>query len=628
MHRSFDWLDNSELVTAAYHLGIGHNPGYPTFMLIGHAFSWLPIGTIAYRLNLMTAVLGALAVALLYLVSARITHNRVAAVLAALTFAFSYTFWDQTTEADVFTLHACFMLSIVLLVVRWREGSGDRDLHLAWLMAGVSVGNHALTALMFPALAALMVMDKGWRYWWPKKAWLCAGALVTGAMVYLYIPLRAAANPPPEVNTPHNLRQFWELVSAPGYHRYMFNLSAVEVALRGSGLAREVMRELGPLGAAGAALGIGVLARSDRRLAAALILMMGVDILYALNYDIFDIYAYFIPTYLVLAIFMAVGIERLVAWGERGIAWLQRGVEDFLTAPRRVAMVAAVLTYLPVWVFAANLKPVDASHDYAAEDFARDTFEIAEPGALIIGDWWSIAPLGYLKYVEGLRPDVTLSVALSSSNPEGAQRALGRAFLETYPAAYIVEYQTSWKRVFAARYPHQAVGDLVRLYPGGKPQRQGRRAASAPAWRFGERLGLISTQCEPAQAPQGRILRITHLWRKLGPLPYDLEVLTALEGREGCVWRVRSELANGFYDSLGWRPGQVAAEEHIAFIPGDAPPGEYSVTVRVRRKDTHQSLAAFGLARRRPLEATTAKIRIVLRAPRPAPATLARRHYW
>jgi len=36
---SFDWLDNSELITAAYHFGIGHNPGYPTFMLLGHLFS-------------------------------------------------------------------------------------------------------------------------------------------------------------------------------------------------------------------------------------------------------------------------------------------------------------------------------------------------------------------------------------------------------------------------------------------------------------------------------------------------------------------------------------------------------------------------------------------------------------
>ena len=627
MHRSFDWLDNSEFITAAYHLGIGHNPGYPTFMLIGHAFSWLPIGTVAYRLNLMDAVLGALAVALLYLVSARITHNRVASVLAALTLAFSYTFWDQTTEADVFTLHACFILAIVLLFVRWRQEGRERDLYLAWLIAGISLGNHALMALMLPAFAALMVMERGWRYWWPKRAWLCAGALATGAMVYLYIPLRAIANPPPAANVPHTLRQFWELASAPGYHKYMFNLSAAQVALRAAGLARQIVRELGPLGAAAAALGIGVLARGDRKLAAALILMMGADILYALNYDIFDIYAYFVPTYLILAIFLAVGITRLLAWGERGIAWLQRGVEDVLTHPRRIAMVAIVLTYLPVWVFAANLKPVDASQDYAAEDFARNAFDVVEPGSVVIGDWWSIAPLGYLKYVEGLRPDVTLSAALSSSNPEGTQHALSKHFLGAYPAAYIVEYQTSWKRGILERYPHQAVGDLVRLYPDGRPQLQGQPASSLPACRFAECLALIATECKPARVPQGRILRVTHRWRKLGALPYDVETLTALQGNDGCVWRVRSDLGNGRYSTQSWQIGEEAAEEHVAFIPSDAPPGEYSITVRARRKDSHTCLPMFGPVRRHPFEATTAKIRVVPRLPRPAPATLARRHY-
>ena len=62
MRPTFGWGDSSELITAAYHLGVGHSPGYPTWMLIMHPFSRIPVGDVAFRVNFMTAFLGAVAV--------------------------------------------------------------------------------------------------------------------------------------------------------------------------------------------------------------------------------------------------------------------------------------------------------------------------------------------------------------------------------------------------------------------------------------------------------------------------------------------------------------------------------------------------------------------------------------
>ena len=628
MRPSFDWLDNSELITAAYHLGIGHTPGYPTFMLIGHAFSWLPIGTVAYRLNLMTAMLGALAAVLLYLVCVRVTASRAASVLAALTLACSYTVWDIATEADVFALHSCLVLGALLLLLRWRDEGRDRDLYLAWLIVGLSLGNHALTALAIPALAALVVMTAGLGNLWPRRVGLCVGAMLCGLMVYVYVPIRAMASPPPEVNAPHNLTQFWQLVAAPVYRQFMFNRPLAEVALRVLGFARHMVRELGPFGLASALLGVVLATRRDPKLTAALILLLGLDVIYAINYSIFDIYTYFVPSYLALGVFMAVGLRQVLVWGERGLAWLQRGVEESLNRPRRIAMIAAVLTYIPVWAFSADFRLVDASKDRAAEDFARNAFEIVEPRSVIVGDWWSIAPLGYLKHVEGLRPDVTLSVALSSPYARAVHRVLSRDFLAAHPAAYVVEYQTSWKRAFMARYPFAHVGDLVRVYPNGKPRLHARPSSATPGCRFGDAVGLVQSRCAPSAVPQGGILRITHEWTRLTDGAVNLETLTTLEGEDGPVWRVRSDLANGFYAPQDWRVGEVAPEEHLAFIPSDTPPGEYAVTVRVRRTDSHKCLSLSGAGEgAHPFEATTRRVTIVPRLPRPAPAQFAPRKY-
>ena len=40
-------LDSAELTTGSYVLGIVHAPGSPTFLLLGHLFTWLPVATSA-----------------------------------------------------------------------------------------------------------------------------------------------------------------------------------------------------------------------------------------------------------------------------------------------------------------------------------------------------------------------------------------------------------------------------------------------------------------------------------------------------------------------------------------------------------------------------------------------------
>jgi hypothetical protein len=54
-----DGVDSGDLITAAYTLGIAHPPGYPLFTLLARVFTLLPVGEIAYRVNLMSALLAA-----------------------------------------------------------------------------------------------------------------------------------------------------------------------------------------------------------------------------------------------------------------------------------------------------------------------------------------------------------------------------------------------------------------------------------------------------------------------------------------------------------------------------------------------------------------------------------------
>ena len=65
-------------------LGVPHNPGYPLYVLLTFPFSYLPIGTLPYRINLFSAILGALTVSLAFLIARRLGCRRIVSAAAAL----------------------------------------------------------------------------------------------------------------------------------------------------------------------------------------------------------------------------------------------------------------------------------------------------------------------------------------------------------------------------------------------------------------------------------------------------------------------------------------------------------------------------------------------------------------
>src|SRR4051812_33381784 len=53
--------DSGELTTAAFTLGVAHETGFSLFCLLGKAATLLPFGEVAFRVNLLSALAGALA---------------------------------------------------------------------------------------------------------------------------------------------------------------------------------------------------------------------------------------------------------------------------------------------------------------------------------------------------------------------------------------------------------------------------------------------------------------------------------------------------------------------------------------------------------------------------------------
>ena len=63
------FFDSGELISGAATLGVSHPPGYPLYVLTGHLFSYMPLGNIAFRVNLLSSFFGALSVMMIYLIT-------------------------------------------------------------------------------------------------------------------------------------------------------------------------------------------------------------------------------------------------------------------------------------------------------------------------------------------------------------------------------------------------------------------------------------------------------------------------------------------------------------------------------------------------------------------------------
>ena len=594
---TFGWGDTSELATAVRFLGIGHSPGYPTFVMLAHAFSWLPLGDFAHRMNLFSATCGALAVLLAYAIFLRLTKSKLAAFVSAAAFAFSYTFWDATTELEVHTLHLCLVGGLLLLLLHWRETGRDRFLYLAALLFGIGLGNHPLIALFLPGVCYLVIAERGLRFLLGRHLLFALGFIVLGLSVYLYVPLRAAHNPPPGISNPHTLTDFFQHLTSPGSRSYMFSQPLPVVAAALARYPYRILNEFSWPGLALGLLGLPLLWWRDRRILIFALLAIGATIFYAANYAIFDIYQYYLQTYLLWALFIAFGLAGLLDFASSLIARLQ-GSADWLTPERGVLLVGLIMLTFPFCQFTANLQPVDASQDYSAEDYARAVLSRVEPNSLIFADWWPIAPLGYLKYVEGQRKDVTLIPGLALARPEDIERHLDRDFLHRFSAVYAYEMITVNLPQILEHYPVIREGPLFRVIVDPPDPRSlevpASSIASTPRADFGSELRLLEANLEPKQAVQGSCLTVDYIWTRSAaldaadlpktPLP-ELDTLTQVKDSRGkMVWLDKGPLLHALYPTSEWKRGQAVRERHVIYLDSDLAPGCYQVTLKVRAR--------------------------------------------
>ncbi|XP_058149363.1 protein O-mannosyl-transferase TMEM260 isoform X4 [Dasypus novemcinctus] len=120
--------DSGELITAAYELGVAHPPGYPLFTLVAKlAIVLFPFGSVAYRVNLLCGLFGAVAASLLFFTVFRLSGSYAGGILAAGVFSFSRLTWQWSIAAEVFSLNNLFVGLLMALTVHFEEAATAKE---------------------------------------------------------------------------------------------------------------------------------------------------------------------------------------------------------------------------------------------------------------------------------------------------------------------------------------------------------------------------------------------------------------------------------------------------------------------------------------------------------------------
>lgn len=402
--------DAGEFQFVAARWGIAHPPGYPLYTMASALWARIvPLGTLPFRVNLLSAVVAATALLLCSLCVRRWARvlglgspsSRAGGAVAAIALGTAATFWAQATTANIRMPTALFTAWGYLALAGYQAAAGDavqrtRSLVGLALATGLGIGHHPSLAFIAVGWGLfLMVVDP--RLLLEPRRWLgpVAAMAAAWALPQLYLPLRGGMSgvplAPESIDT---VRGFWHHVLARGFGGDMFAFASLrDLVLRLQLLPSLLRMQFSPLMLAGMGIGLVEIARRDARiflgLATSWVVMAFVTITYRAPQTI----EYLMPAYVPMALALGIGASLLLDATRRRSRGRRRGAR---------ALAATMLALLLVRILPNVVDFSESAGDHTIREYVEPILTSAPDDALILADWRWATPLWVLQATEGL----------------------------------------------------------------------------------------------------------------------------------------------------------------------------------------------------------------------------------
>jgi len=427
------WQDSGLIQYRVWHgdlVGfLGWAVSHPLYYIIAMGARCVPGGAFGHRVNLVSALAGAVAVANLYLLVRLWLGKSFPALIAAVTLAVSHTFWRHASIAETYTLWTALFLGELIVLLQYSRTKRTGYLYVLGLLNGLAIAVHMLAVIPGVCYAVLVVAWLGKRAIRLRDVGVVAVLWIVGALPFEYLILRHMIQSGDIVGS---------LASAAFGDRW-------QGAVLNTSLSWQMIKEnmlflvlnlptpnivLFPVGAV-ALYKMSALATFRNLLAALMVLFF----IFAFRYTVADRYAFFIPFYAVASVVVGLGAHAMQARFRRPAFLLV--VAGFALLPAAVyALAPALAARMNLTLGTRGDVPYRDDTTYflqpwktgytGAERFAQEALEAVPADAVIYADTTTVAPLLYAQEIQGQRPDVWIITGLVRS--EGAPPHSAAAF--------------------------------------------------------------------------------------------------------------------------------------------------------------------------------------------------------
>ena len=406
--------------------------GHNLTLLLGKAFSLLPLGDLVLRGNLMSAFSGALAVTLFYFLLCRCLATRLAAAMTAAVLMVSHSMWWHSTIIEAYAINACLIVVALHLLESYRRRESDGPLLGLIGLSGIAVYQHAQLGVI--GLATLLVaahhVARLWRQ--PEGRGRAASVVARGALVGALSLVPYGATLLRDALRAGSLAQAAGAASGGGFRGIMFEWAS------GLGVVDTLVLTIVQFPSPFLLLvAVGVMLWVQRWGAtastAAVAVMFVANTAFFTLYHTWDRFAFLLISFVIIAFWSGFAVDEVVAWSRAGAGRLRRavlagGFALCLLIPPYVYAHATEWTARPdsVWARRFGRAAPFNTIDYAVyqtnpdkrrytdiEEFSTLLLARLPPDAVYVTDDAFFYTLQYYLVHGGGRPDLALALVNS-----------------------------------------------------------------------------------------------------------------------------------------------------------------------------------------------------------------------
>ncbi len=465
------WQDSGLIQYRIWHSDIegflGLAIAHPLFYILAIGVKYIPLGEFAHRVNLVSAIAGAIAVANMFLLVRLWLGRNFPAVIAAITFAVSHTFWRHASIIETYTLWTALFLAELIVLLQYIRTNRVGYLYWLGLLNGLAIAVHMLALIPLLCYAVFVVVLFAKKNIRIRNLAIIVLLWIFGALPYEYLIITNIVQTGDVTGT---------LASAAFGNRW-------QGAVLNTSLSMQIVKEnflyillnfptpnilLFFAGCFG--LFKIPIRRGFRNVILGLIVLFFV---FAFRYTVSDRYAFFIPFYFMVSILIGLGTYLS-----------QERINHKLFVP-----LVLFFSLLPVGVYAIAptlakkaqlnigtrdeipyrddytyfLKPWKTGYK-GAEQFADEALSVVDNNAIIYADITTVVPLLHAQEVKGKRPDVKIvsGTVNSKDSPGFDEQTIGKLMQDR--SVYVVSRMDEYCPAFVLdNYELERAGVLWRL---------------------------------------------------------------------------------------------------------------------------------------------------------------------